>query len=478
MRASLASWVGAFVLCAGTLVACGGGAVGPVPRGSSTPRPRPSSTSTPTAPPSGAQDTPFPSPFPAASTPIEHIVVVIQENRTFDNVFHGYPGADTVDSGLTSTGKVVPLSPVGFEAPYDVEHLHSQAVEAINGGKMNGFDLEPYYYEHPPQPGFTYPPSGGPTPYPAYAYLPQNEVQPYWSMAQANVVADRFFSSQADGSFVGHQYLIAGQAGHTYSLPTSYPWGCDGPKGTLVYLLDNLGNETRNGVFPCFTYTSIADELDARRINWRYYAPALGQDNGGYGWAGLDAIQSIRNGPAWPRSMRFPETTFLTAIAAGVLAPVTWITPDVANSDHGGGWGLGGPSWVASIVNGVGESRFWNSTAIFVIWDDWGGWYDHVSAPQLDYNGLGPRVPLIAISPYAPVGTVAHTQYEFGSLLKFIEQNFGLATLSASDARANPLGSDIFNFAQQPRPFAPVHARFSREQLLSAPHHNVPPDDE
>jgi phospholipase C len=113
---------------------------------------------------------------------------------------------------------------------------------------------------------------------------------------------------------------------------------------------------------------------------------------------------------------------------------------------------------VASIVNAVGQSKFWDSTVIFVIWDDWGGLYDPVTPPQVDYDGLGFRVPLIAISPYAKQGYVSHTQYESSSVLRYIEDNFGLAPMEASDTRAADPASDFFNYSQKPRTFTPIQA--------------------
>ena len=254
-----------FALAVATLVACGGGGGasgghGILPSGS----PPPSHPSNqPSQPP--IIDTPFPSPGPSAATVIQHIVLVIQENRSFDNLFQGYPGADTSSTGKTHLGEVVTLTQDPLEAPYDVEHLRDQAVGDIDLGKMDGFDNQPYYPEHPTPPGYTYPPN------PAYVYVPPSETKPYVAMAQQNVLADKFFSSQADGSFVAHQYLVAGQAGNTYSLPAGYPWGCDAPAGTLVDLLDAYGHDTKNGIFPCFTYTSLGDELDAKNIPWRAY---------------------------------------------------------------------------------------------------------------------------------------------------------------------------------------------------------------
>ena len=155
--------------------------------------------------------------------------------------------------------------------------------------------------------------------------------------------------------------------------------------------------------------------------------------------------------------------------AAAYLANFTWITPVCDDSDHtncGGGYG---PSWVAALVNTVGQSKFWDSTAIFVIWDDWGGLYDHVPPPYADFDGLGFRVPFIIVSPYAKRGHVSHKQYETASVLRFAEDLFGLGQLAAADKRALSPARDCFDFQQKPLPFvriaAPKPPRFFMQHL-------------
>lgn len=135
---------------------------------------------------------------------------------------------------------------------------------------------------------------------------------------------------------------------------------------------------------------------------------------------------------------------------------------------------------MASVVNAIGKSSYWDSTAIIILWDDWGGFYDHVSPPQLDYEGLGFRVPMIIVSPYAKKGYVAHTQYEFGSILKFVETTFGLPSLGTTDVRAHNI-TDAFNFSQKPRPFVtikPLDRTHDRAYFLRRPPSNTPVDTE
>jgi phospholipase C len=184
-----------------------------------------------------------------------------------------------------------------------------------------------------------------------------------------------------------------------------------------------------------------------------------------------------------------PDTTVLKDIKSGNLAQVSWVTPSGQNSDHPGPQsGDKGPSWVASIVNAVGESKYWNSTAVIVMWDEWGGWYDEVipkqyADPQTKaYEGLGFRVPLIVISPYAKAGYISHQQHEIASTLKFIEETFDLPTIgkctpkadSFADCRADGF-DDMFDYTQQPIPFVPISSKYEAQYFLT--HRDDTPGD-
>jgi phospholipase C len=397
---------------------------------------------------------------PAGIAQIDHIVIVIQENRSFDNLFRAYPHAHSSLTGKLPDGKTVSLIPVSLAAPYDISHRLQDAKAAYDRGKMDGFTDE-YSNGQSSQ-----------NPYPQYGYVPRAQVRPYWEMAQQYVLGDEMFASALDGSYVAHQYLIAGWAGGAYDLPAAEPWGCDASPENAVGLLNNAGQPS-GLVFPCFTYPTIADELDAKGLSWRCYAPQTGD---GYSWTGYDAIAGIRKGPDWKKDVVHPETRLLHDVAGGQLASVTWVIPSSPLSDHAGSGSKRGPSWVASIVNAIGGSKFWSSTAIFVTWDEWGGWYDDVAPRQLDYNGLGFRVPLLCISPFAKSNYVDHAHYEFGSMLKFIEQRFDLPSLGQTDVRAAaPL--NCFNFQQHTRAFRPIAAPLSADEVIRSAS-NAAPDDQ
>jgi phospholipase C len=425
----------------------------------------------------GGAGAPQATPIPATSDPaipdsgftgtIEHVVIIVQENRTFDNLFNGFPGSDTVKSGMMSSGKTIALRPDGLESPDDPNHFHSTWAQQYDGGKML-FDL------------------GMPdTPTLPFAYVPPAETTPYWSMAHKFTVADRMFQSNTGPSFTAHQYLIAGTgqigpkqfvADNPYysnfqPILTNAPWGCDDPPGSFLTMLNLNGGADLVGPFPCIDNPTLADEADAKSYSWRYYAPAIGT-NGGV-WSAFDAIRHIRYGPDWAKVIS-PETQILNDAPVGKLANITWVVPTFSNSDHDGS--ATGPQWVASVVNAIGESPNWKSTAIFITWDDWGGWYDHVVPPQVDLMGLGFRVPLIVVSPYAKHGYVSHVQHESASILRFTEKNFGLAALSQADARADDL-SDCFDFTQKPAAFVPFAVTRRPESFFHAPENVVPDND-
>jgi phospholipase C len=294
-----------------------------------------------------------------------------------------------------------------------------------NRGKMNGFDIEGDGLHSQ-----TYP----------YSYTQQSDVQPLWDIASQYVLADRMFSSQAGPSFPAHQYLIAGQPGNMNN-PGKWPWGCDGPTPAVE----------------CFDYKTLGDLLDSAGVSWRYYSPGNRTLPKSFGmWLAYDSIRHIRYGPDWASDISFPETHIFKDIAGGTLAHVTWVVPNGTNSDHAGNVPDQGPQWVASIVNAVGNSQYWSHTAVLITWDDWGGWYDHVPPPQLDQYGLGVRVPLIVVSPYARSGYVSHVNHEFGSILRFVETQFELGSLGTADARADDL-SDCFDFTMPGRQYVQIN---------------------
>jgi phospholipase C len=396
---------------------------------------------------------------------ITHIVYIVQENRSFDNLFRGYPGAHTVPSGKISNGQTVQLKPVSLNAYYVIDHSATAMFAACDGTgslpgtncKMDGFDKEENY--------------GGPpsVQYPEYVYVPPSESKPYFDMAHEGVLADNMFQSQLDESFIAHQYIIAAQAASAVDLPAG-DWGCEGGSYDKVATITQQRNQYGPTELACFDYQTLGDELDTAGLSWRFYASRYGSRSSGTGgdWSSYQAVKHIYEGADW-KYVVSPNWKFITDVRAGQLANFTWITPVCDDSDHVNCPGGYGPSWVSALVNAVGKSKFWNSTAIFIQWDDWGGLYDDVKPPFEDYDGLGFRVPLIIMSPYAKANRVSHVQYETASVLRFAEDLFGLNQLAAADKRATSPAADCFDFTQSPLPFvkikSPLPPKFFMHQL-------------
>lgn len=396
---------------------------------------------------------------------IKHVVILIQENRSFDNLFALFPGADGATTGLTHTGAPIALHESNLYSVVDGQNGHSAFVEDYDGGKMDRFDLVPV----DGQLG-TY----------VYQYVNPAQIQPYWTLAREYALADHMFQTQGSGSFTAHQDLIRGNTAINASeslidMPHGEPWGCDAPAGTVTPVLTSSGQYVTDGPFPCLPYDTLRDLLDAAHVSWRYYLPGESVDVGGL-WNAFDAIRAVRYGSEWTTNMSTPETNIFTDISNHQLRSVSWVIPDFGNSDHPGAGSDTGPSWVAQVVNAIGQSNYWKSTAIVVVWDDWGGWYDHVAPPQLDYQGLGFRVPMLVVSPYIDRGTISHTQYEFGSIIRFIENNWKLGRLQLStDRRAQSIG-DLFDFSRHPRKFHTIAAKYSRSFFEHQPPSNKPVD--
>jgi phospholipase C len=426
----------------------------------------------------------------SGSSPIQHVVLIVQENRSFDNFFALFPGADGATRGrmrVKRGGKYVdkwtPLRSHPLVMPSDIQHCHAAFEKSYDHGKMDGFNLVHYgVCKHP----------GKQVDTGAYQYVEKGQIRPYWAIAEQWILADHMFQTQGSGSFPAHQDLIRGATTiNSYESivdnPSSQPWGCDAPPNTLTSLITSDGKYLQDqGPFPCTSkfpssayYSTLRDLLDAKGVSWKYYTPCFSVSDGctpdkkcplcaGDTLNAFDVIAPVRFGPEWGTNVAMPETKIFADIADGMLPAVSWVIPEDNEDDHPGEKVDNGPSWVASVVDAIGESTYWDSTAIFVIWDDWGGFYDNAVPQQFKDNlgGLGFRVPCLVVSPYAIAGQssqggyISHTQYEFGSILRYVEDNFGLGRLNTTDARAASIG-DVFNYAQSPRAFKEINSRYS-----------------
>ena len=436
----------------------------------------------------------------AAVSPIQHIVIIFQENRTPDNLFQdpvliAY-GADLQNYGINSKGTKITLSKINLGTSgtnpdnYDLDHAHKAFVDMYDNGKMDGADKISFGC----QKGVT----GCPPPNPQFQYVDPADIQPYFQMAEQYTFADRMFQTNQGPSFPAHQFIISGTASPTASsnlFAAENPAhggtaGCIAPAAETVAMIDPAGSES-SVMYPCFEHQTLTDLLDAANITWRYYTPSAGSI-----WTAPDAIQHMCGpnatppnatqcvGPAWTGAdpkvvLKQTESNaqILSDIANNRLAQVSWVIPTGQDSDHPSTNNGCGPSWVALLVNAIGNSSYWSNTAIIVTWDDWGGWYDHVAPPILNSYEYGFRVPLIVISPYAKPAYISKVTHDFGSILKFAESTLALPSLGYADAAADDL-SDIFNFAQTPIVFQTIAPPPNNAQCLADTSVPTDPDDD
>lgn len=365
-------------------------------------------------------------------TPIQHVVIIVKENHSFDSIFGTMAGVDGATSGLDSHGNVIPLGHAP-DSTVNFSHTWSAFIRNIDKGKMDGWNLDPSC-----------------STYKCYVQYYQTDIPNYWAYAQNYVVADEFFSSLNGPSYPNHQYLIAGNSGGAVNNPFQPPgapktqggprWGCDAGPETKVQIY-NPATKKSSYVFPCFDYQTLGDVLDGAGLSWRYYSDVAGTS--GYIWSAYDAIQHIRYGLDWLNNVQ-DQKNFVQDALSGNLPAVTWLVPTWQTSEHPPMSMKKGENWTVQQVNAIMQSPQWCSTVIFLLWDDPGGFYDHVAPPGLDPYGAGIRVPLIIISPFAGPG-IYHETATLDSLLAFVEANWALPPLTQRDATANNL-MGAFNF--------------------------------
>lgn len=383
--------------------------------------------------------------------PIKYVVYLIKENRTTDHLFGTFPGVKGVTVGKDRGVDRPLVRGTDQRLPGDIPHCYNCSIVAWNGGQMDQFDQ-------------------GPLGDWAYTQLHADQLPNYWHWAEQNVIFDRFFASAFGPSFPNHLYTIAAQSAGAKDNPRrpdffSNTFGCDAPPQQLVEVYDSEGDIER--VPPCFDILTEGDLLNRAEIPWAYYAPTERQR--GYIWSAYAAIDRYRNDEElWARHMR-PVDRVIEDIEAGYFPPVTWVIPRFELSEHPEYSFCHGENWTTEVINAIMRSPIWYETAIFLTWDDYGGFYDHVPPPQVDDFGFGFRVPLIVISPYSRQGVVSHELGELSSVLRFIEDNYYLDRyLTHRDANATPLLS-AFDFTQEPREPDPLPLRTDCEGDPFAP---------
>lgn len=395
-------------------------------------------------------------PDASPSKKLKHLVFIIQENRSVDNLYNGFCVNGTVCADTVSVDPVSgkALVPESMAAPFSPLHEHSQFVIEYDNGAMDGFPIAKS----------TCSKGVDCKNYTVLSYVPSSETAIYRQMATVDgVLSDKTFETSEGPSFPAHYYAISGQSGGydtDHYAVISGSGNCSTGK-VVSNTLDmttpypgKLGSKS----LPCKDFRTIFDLISNKGHTWHFYS------NGEGFWTPTQAIQHLQGSPNYIQ----PSSKFLTDVANNQLADVSFVDPNSTGvSDHPimVKDPSAGPNWVASLINAIGESPYWNDTAIVVWWDDWGGFYDHVKPP----HGQGPswigvpdpfewgfRVPLVVVSPYARVGTIDHTPRTFVSALRLIEETFKVGTLNTTD-KYEPDGLDsMFNFSQKPIPFTPL----------------------
>ena len=378
-----------------------------------------------------------------ASTPIQHVVTIVMENRAYDNYFGTYcqslgPYCSSTGNGLAQ-GMCLPLDPLnpagGCQPPFnftakqfqvnDMPHDYRSGASAWNRGYMNNFFRA----------------EGSTT---TFGHYNATTIPIYWDMAEEYASGDNFFAANLSYSLPNHWYLLAGQA----------------PNISEFSYLKNTSD--RNAYLAQADATpSVVDLLNQSSVSWRYYDYALASRSvaitgASWGsaydyWNPLAAKAESYSG--WLTTHFADRSQFLTDISSGTLPQASWLIPAANESDHPGYNLSYGESFVAQSVDAIEASPYWNSTAIFVIWDDYGGWYDHVAPPRLFSGLLSFRSPLLVISPYAKENYIGHQFTSFFSILRYTEWQFGIGCLTRLDCTATPM-FDYFDFNQTAR--API----------------------
>jgi len=405
--------------------------------------------------------------------PLKHIVVIVQENHSFDNYFGTFPGANGIPAGTevpvdpNDSGSVaitpfhengsLPISIVGDELPPgvsdpselnssgsvtpfhmpasaepDVNAAWSAAHMAYDGGKMDGFVYAQDYFD-----------LNGTV---ALGYYDRSDIPYYWDYASNYVLADNFYSSLMGPSLPNHLYIASGTSG-----------GIIGDSGETL----NAGGVGVGALN--LTWATLAQDLTADGVSWAWYTGDSVPVSGTV-WNVLPLFSYFQSNFRILETHDLGTQDFVNSLTNGSLPAVSWITPGawrpagmpegcdgIDVSEHPPALPACGMDYVTSLVNDVMNSQYWKDTAIIVTWDDWGGFYDHVPPPTIDAYGEGFRVPTLIISPFAKHGFVDNTEYEFGSTLKLIESVFNAPSLGARDLQANNM-LDAFDFAQSPQP--------------------------
>jgi phospholipase C len=446
---------------------------------------------------------------PAQISSFQHVIVIVQENRSPDNLFQGLctpPFGKNTSCSITptgsqyniqttnwldkssSTGTTKPV-PVSLDNKYDPSHRHDAFTTTCDLNSsgvclMDGAASIACTGTCPTRPPYH------------YVTNLNSILNPYLTIATSYGWANYMFQTNQGPSFPAHQFLFGGTsapsadddaigtfAAENLGPSTATIAGCIATAGTTTKLITPDGESAT--IYPCFDHETMADLFDAIDVSWKYYTSSAGSIQ-----TAPDAISHICvpsqstggdcTGTDWVNDVVIGPTQVLTDIRNCNLAQVSWVIPGGKYSDHPKSNTGGGPSWISSIVNAIGNHPkcannevYWDNTAILVTWDDWGGWYDHepptiLAGAQGDYQ-YGFRVPFMVVSAYTPVQFVDNTRMDFGTVLRFLEHNYGIAegALNFADARSSTDLSEFFNLSQVPRVFQTIPAKFDANYFIN-----------
>jgi phospholipase C len=428
---------------------------------------------------------------------IKHVIIIMQENRSFDSYFGTFPGADGIPMQNGVPAACVPNSLTGIcEKPY-VDHADTNgggphgavaAITDIDSGHMDGFVRQQIGARKDCKDP-TNPACANSVTSDVMGYHTRSDIPNYWTYARDFVLQDHMFEPNASWSLPAHLFLVSEWSARCtqHDNPASCTSALQSPGNPPSTQPIPTGvSPTRPG--PIYAWTDLTYLLHKHHVSWGYYvvpgsepdcqndaslscAPSSQNSSTPGIWNPLPFFDTVRNDGQLGNIQ--PSNAFYAQAKAGTLPAVSWVIPSSAVSEHPPAPVSYGQSYVTSLVNAVMSGPDWNSSAIFLTWDDWGGFYDHVAPPSVDENGYGLRVPAIVISPYARSGYIDHQSLSFDAYDKFIEDDFlgGQRIDPRTDGRPDPrpdvrealsiLGNLIsdFNFSQAPRPpvLLPVH---------------------
>jgi phospholipase C len=381
---------------------------------------------------------------------IRHVIVIMQENRSFDSYFGTYPHADGIPQGVCVpdplNGGCVQPQVDHADSNTGGPHMDAHSAADVDGGKMDGFIQEAELK------------CGGQLPCATdvMGYHVASDIPNYWAYARHFVLDDHMFESEHSWSLPAHLSMVSGWSARCPN--PSKPMTCVGT--------DEPPDRTVANPEP-FAWTDLTWLLHEHRVNWGYYLDNGARSAGNHGgvpaiWNTLPGFTDVQHDGQEGNVQ--PLTSFLAHAQAGTLPAVSWIVPAPADSEHPPALVSRGQAYVTRIINAVMRSKDWDSSAIFLAWDDWGGFYDNVVPPTADALGYGIRVPALVISPYARRGFIDHGALSSDSYLRFIEDDFlGGARLNPATDRRPDSRPDVrekhagnlmrdFNFSQRPSP--------------------------